>query len=304
VDPSGNIWSVEYNAPFVAFNGNPGVVIINDAISYFGFSNLAADGYGNVYAIGNDYNPYLLTQSGGVIYGTQIPGIQKRLVGITVGPANTVTAFDSSGNIWQTTNYRNWTQIAAQFPAQAITADDNGALWATSSSDGGVWKYSGGSWNQYRGTGVQISVGPVAANRAYNMDVVNVLSPGSGVHNFQYTLGTGLGAQQAPPRRYAATVTVSGLTYSHTTKLFTGTLTVTNNTVTPITDQLAVVFRGLSPGVTVANNPLTYQDLPFVAMPTVTLQPGASTSTEVQFSDPNLVNINYSTEVFAYVAGS
>jgi hypothetical protein len=136
------------------------------------------------------------------------------------------------------------------------------------------------------------------------VDVVYVLDNVGNIHSLGFEMASGLGLQASPPRRYAATVSVSGLTFDHATQLFTGTLTVTNNTASPITDQLAVVYQGLPQGVTVANNPLTYQQLPFTLMPSVTLQPGDSVSTQVQFSDPNLVHINYQTEIFAYVAGS
>ena len=302
VAPSGTIWALS-SGLIILPNGE-----IIRTQGYSGtFKDIASDPSGTIYAVGSDGNPYIISGSGSSIYATQIPNTQHDFTAITAGPANTITAVDLAGSIWQTSNYYSssaWHTISASFKANSITADDVGGLWATSSPDNGVWKLAGGSWTRYRGVGTQVSVGPIPSNLGYNLDLAYTLSPDSTIHSFRYSLSTGLGAQAPPPKRYAATVSVSGLTFNHATQLFTGTLTVTNNTGSPITDQLAVVFQGLPQGVAIANNPLTYQQLPFILMPSVSLQPGESTSTQVQFSNPNLVHINYLTQVFAYVAGS
>lgn len=307
VDPSGTFWTCLGSQIFI--NGSALTMLVNGQFSFgfFDIVDIASDPYGAIYAVGSDGNPYFVTHDASAINLTQIPNTQHNFKAITAGPANTITAIDASGSIWQTSNYyssSSWHTISAAFKANSITADNAGGLWATSSSDGGVWQLAGGSWTRYRGNGVQVSVGPIPAYLGYDLGIVYTLSPDNSVHSFRYNLSTGLGAQAPPPKRYAVGVSVSGLTFNHATQAFTGTLTVTNTSGSVITDQLAVVYQGLPQGVTVANNPLTYQGLPFTLMPTVTLQPGDTTSMQVQFSDPNLVHINYQTQVFAYVAGS
>ena len=199
-----------------------------------------------------------------------------------------------------------WAEGGPTLPADVSLADviyeNDSPLTNSSIPYSRVWSFIGGNWGPpYRQDGVQISAGGTGNNK---VNVVYALSHDGLLHNLPYNTSTGLGAQAPPPRQYAASVSVSGLSFNHARQVFTGTLTVTNTTGSPITDQLAVTFDGLPEGVTVANNPLTYQELPFILMPTVTLQPGDSTSTQVEFSNPNLVRINYLTEVYAYVAGS
>lgn len=314
VDGIGRFWTIDSN-------GNIGLEGATSTIQGIQFKDITIGTDGAVYALSTTGDPYAVYSSNQV-YVTSValvPGIHN-LISIAAGPANTLTAADTSGTVWRYASNGNWTNLKnnpSYFSASSVTVDEAGNVWATEREKSlttiprpltnssipysRVWRLASNNWSPYRQDGVQVSAGGGGTN---NIDVVYALSHDGQLHNLRYNLSTGLGAQAPPPRRYAASVSVGGLTFNHATQLFTGTLTVTNNTGSPITDQLAVVFQSLSQGVAVANNPLTYQNLPFILMPTVTLQPGDSTSAQVQFSNPNLVNINYLTQVFAYLAGS
>ena len=153
--------------------------------------------------------------------------------------------------------------------------------------------------------GVGTSEPALTPGSASGTDTLYVTDKSGNTHSLTYGVGTGSNQGQAPPpKRYAPQITVSGLTFNHATQVFSGTLTVTNDTGSEITDQLAVLFVGLPSGVTIANNPLSYEGEPFVLMPPGTLQAGASVSTQVQFKNPELSKITYSNIVYAYVTGS
>ncbi len=316
VDPSGLFWTIDSGGNITQWP-----LGFSWTVSGIQFKDIAAGTDGAIYALSTTGNPYQLyvNPANFTLSYSSVPGLQN-LTAIAAGPSNTLTAVDASGTVWRYTANGNWTNLnnnPLYFRASSVTVDDAGNVWATerertqitiprpltnsSIPSSRVWKLAAGNWSPVRQDGIGVSAGTGGAN---NVDVVYALSHDGQLHSFRYNLSTGLGAQAPPPKRYAATVSVSGLTFNHATQLFTGTLTVTNNTGSPITDQLAVVFEGLPQGVTIANNPLTYQQLPFTLMPSVSLQPGDSTSAQVQFSNPNLVNINYLTQVFAYVTGS
>ncbi len=316
VDPSRFFWTINSSGGITEFPFG-----FSWTVSGIQFQDIAAGMDGAIYALSTAGDPYQLyvNQANFTLSYSAVPGIHN-LISIAAGPANTLTAADTSGTVWRYASNGNWTNLnnnPSNFRASSVTVDEAGNVWATQREStletiprpltnssipySRVWRLAAGSWSPYRTDSVQVSAGAGGAN---NVDVIYALSHDGELHNLRYNLSTGLGAQAPPPRRYAATVSVSGLTFNHATQLFTGTLTVTNNTGSPITDQLAVVFQGLPQGVTIANNPLTYQELPFILMPSVSLQPGESTSAQIQFSNPDLVHINYLTQVFAYVTGS
>lgn len=310
VDPSGAVWILDNTGNLSKLGAN-GVFTPN--VSPVLLQDIAVDGITkNLWSIYQGA-PLTGSQSGnGSISWAPTFGINDA---VKIAANNSIVAvLDSHGNLFQYQGNGSWTALKQPFTATSVAVDDSGHIWATQSKlalgrfpgyvpvpTSGVWNEQNGIWTQWRSSGVQVATGFSSSG----LDTAYVVDENGNAHNVYFAVNaSGTGLQAPPPKRYAATVSVSGLTFNHATQLFTGTLTVTNNTDSPITDQLAVVFQGLSQGVTIANNPLTYQQLPFILMPSVTLQPGDSTSTQVQFSDPNLVHINYLTEVFAYVAGS
>ena len=318
-DPSGGVWALDVSGVNLTYVDASGKVI-KTATSNNPIQDIAVSSDGTLWAIRIDGVPVQSTSTslgGLVINWTPVPGTDG-LVGINnsvrIAANNSVVAvLSSNGNIFVYSGNKQWGIVTFPFVPTSIAVDDNGSVWETQApkavgaytgytplASTGLWVARSTGRQQFRTDGVQVATG----YKSPGVDVVYVLDNVGNIHSLGFEMASGLGLQASPPRRYAATVSVSGLTFDHATQLFTGTLTVTNNTASPITDQLAVVYQGLPQGVTVANNPLTYQQLPFTLMPSVTLQPGDSVSTQVQFSDPNLVHINYQTEIFAYVAGS
>jgi hypothetical protein len=85
----------------------------------------------------------------------------------------------------------------------------------------------------------------------------------------------------------AIPVTASGLTYSRVTRTYSGTVTITNNTSSPITGPYYVVLENLTAGATLTGSDVTtYDTYPAVLVLAsgATLQPGQSASAPVAFT--------------------
>lgn len=253
---------------FVTIDSSGNIEVPNGSVIAPGiqFKDIAVGTDFALYGLSTTGNAYQISPTG--LYSSTafpIPGINN-IVSIAAGPAGTLTAVDASGTVWRYTSNGNWSNLnnipnnaPSDFLASSVTVDEAGTVWATERESSvsiirrpltsfvipfsKVWSLVNGNWLKYREDGVQISAGASGTN---GVEVVYALSRDGLLHSLRYSPSTGLGAQTRPPRRYAASVSVSGLTYNHATKLFTGTLTVTNNTASPITDQLAVVFQRLS----------------------------------------------------------
>jgi len=87
-------------------------------------------------------------------------------------------------------------------------------------------------------------------------------------------------------------VTSSGFLYSRATGKFSGTLTLTNTGATAISGQVAVTLNNLTTGVTLANATGTNNGFPYISS-AVSLNPGASTTIPVQFTNPSNAIINF-----------
>ncbi len=310
-DPSGNVWILDDTGFLFRLNAD-GSVSNNLPMSLLELQDIAIDNKGTLYAIlrGFDLPMYYSNDQWQVLSGLNNA--------VRIAAKNGVVAvLDTNGNVQQYQGNGTWAPLNQPFKATSVAVDDNGFVWATQAEQAvgaytgytpvptsGLWARFGNVWQQFRTDGVQVAIGAsIGGNKPF--DVVFVMDKNGNMHNLEHQLFPSVNQGQAPPpQRYAPQVTVSGLTFSHATQLFTGTLTVTNNTGTAITDQLAVLFEALPSGVTIANNPLTYQGEPFILMPPGTLEPGASVSTQVQFKDPNQTRITYSNIVYAYVSGS
>jgi hypothetical protein len=94
--------------------------------------------------------------------------------------------------------------------------------------------------------------------------------------------------------------TASGLGYNRRTKLFGGSITLTNNGTTPLSGELKIVFTGLPAGVVLANaSGYTANGDPYILIDLATpLAPGQSISFSVFFSNPNFVLFSYSLKMF------
>jgi RHS repeat-associated protein len=105
----------------------------------------------------------------------------------------------------------------------------------------------------------------------------------------------------APNVTSQVNTTGSGLIRNRATGLFGGTVTLTNIGSTTLTGQLEFVFMGLPTGVTLANaSGYTSGGNPYILVNLLngTLAPGQSVTFTVQFSNPNLLSIQYFWTIF------
>ena len=101
-----------------------------------------------------------------------------------------------------------------------------------------------------------------------------------------------------PPSQIATTA--SGLLYSRVSKVYTGTLTLTNISGTAISGPLQIVFTLLPSGVTLSNATGSFSGSPFLTVPgAVSLAPGASVTVPVRFSDPSNTRITFTPVVYS-----
>jgi probable HAF family extracellular repeat protein len=91
-------------------------------------------------------------------------------------------------------------------------------------------------------------------------------------------------------------VATTGLIYSRASKHFTGTMTVTNISQSAITGTLVVQLNNLASGVTLVNATGTSNGTPYINQ-AASLNPGASISIPLVFSDPSTVLITFDTTI-------
>ena len=94
-------------------------------------------------------------------------------------------------------------------------------------------------------------------------------------------------------------ITATGLGHNRATKLFAGTLTVTNTSTSSIAAPLQVMLNGLPAGVTLTNaTGTTIEGSPYITLNSA-LPAGASVKLSVLFSDPGNATISYAPKVFS-----
>jgi hypothetical protein len=96
----------------------------------------------------------------------------------------------------------------------------------------------------------------------------------------------------------SAKVTQSGFTLNRTNGLWTGTVTFTNVSNTPLNGTLLFRLDGLTGGVTLANATAIQDAYPVLALPVASLAPGASVSATTSFMNPNRVAIGYRPQLY------
>jgi hypothetical protein len=97
---------------------------------------------------------------------------------------------------------------------------------------------------------------------------------------------------QAPP---PIPVTTSGFAYSRVTRTFNGTITITNNSSSPISGPIYVLLQGLPAGVSVASASTSFNGYPAVLALSLSamLNPGQSSSVPISFNNPGFLNITF-----------
>jgi hypothetical protein len=96
----------------------------------------------------------------------------------------------------------------------------------------------------------------------------------------------------------SAKITQSGFTLNRTNGLWTGTVTFTNVSTTPLNGTLLFRLDGLTGGVTLANASAIQDAYPVLALPVASLAPGASVSATTSFVNPNRVLIGYRPKLY------
>jgi len=91
---------------------------------------------------------------------------------------------------------------------------------------------------------------------------------------------------------------ISGLTYQRKTKIFQGTVQITN-TGRDIAGPLQVELDNLPAGITLVDATATHNGNPYITAATGGLPSGQSVTIPVQFSNPGLVGLNYNVALFS-----
>jgi hypothetical protein len=91
----------------------------------------------------------------------------------------------------------------------------------------------------------------------------------------------------------------AGLGYNRGTKLFSGSLTVTNTSSSTIAAPVQLLLQGLPTNVTLSNaTATTVEGSPYITL-TSALAPGASVKVPLQFSAPMTAQITYTPKVYS-----
>jgi len=109
--------------------------------------------------------------------------------------------------------------------------------------------------------------------------------------------GTAITASQLTDITPQVLVSTTGFIYSRASKLYTGTMTVTNPGTNPITGPIAVSLNNLSSGVTLSNASGQYNGFPYVYQ-NLSLLSGGSISFPLQFSNPSNALIGFSALIY------
>jgi hypothetical protein len=101
-----------------------------------------------------------------------------------------------------------------------------------------------------------------------------------------------------PPSKVAPTV--SSLTYSHVSRTFNGTVTITNISGNTISGPFRILLKRLTAGVALANATGVSSGSPYLTVPDIaSLASGQSATVSVQFHDPSFGPINFTPAVYA-----
>jgi hypothetical protein len=127
------------------------------------------------------------------------------------------------------------------------------------------------------------------------------VDPNSGNGHITITSINGVAVPPIIPPTQVST-TASGLAYSRVSKTFVGTLTIKNIGASTITTTTGfqLVLNSLPAGVTLANSMGTFNQCPYITIPTLrSIVPGQSVTVAVQFSNPSNAVINFTPEFYA-----
>jgi hypothetical protein len=124
------------------------------------------------------------------------------------------------------------------------------------------------------------------------------VDPGSGTGGVTITSINGVQFPDVVPAS-SITTTASGLAYSRVTRTFDGTVTITNISSSAISGPLQILFLGLTTGVTLQNATENLSGTPYLTVPVTSLQPGQSTTVNVQFQNPSNATVDFSPVIYS-----
>ena len=94
-------------------------------------------------------------------------------------------------------------------------------------------------------------------------------------------------------------ITTSAFVYSRLTKIFSGTVTVSNTSAITLNGPLSVVLTGLTAGVTALNATGSTASGPYYTFDLLPLLPGQSATFGVGFSDPSNARIGFTPKTYS-----
>ena len=176
-----------------------------------------------------------------------------------------------------------------------VNADGTATIWATTSTVSNNADQGADPNLLVSITDLLANTSPAAAS-GEQFTIVKAAKYGEVLRGVAFTPGS-----TAPPAPGNIVVTSSALVYSRATKDYTGTLTITNNSSSPISGEVVVALTGLTTGVTLNGNPPTFDGSPAVIFPAGTLNPGQSASQPISFSDPSNARIVFTPVIIPVV---
>ncbi|HME05777.1 MAG TPA: hypothetical protein VKG25_01955 [Bryobacteraceae bacterium] len=164
-----------------------------------------------------------------------------------------------------------------------VNADGTATIWAITSTVSANGDQGADPNELVEITDVIANTNPAAAAQE-QFTIVRSAGYGEVLRGIAFTPGTS--AQPAPA---AYPVTSSGFAYSRAGKTYSATLTIANNTNSPVSGPISVALAGLPQGASVVNATSTVSGMPAVQIVAsgTALNPGQSASTKVLLSDPS-----------------
>ena len=170
-----------------------------------------------------------------------------------------------------------------------VNADGTVSIWAITSTVSGSGDQGADPNRLVKISDVLLNTDPAVGGR----ESFVTLKPGKFgevLRGISFTPGTPV----STPSQIAYPVTSSGLTYNPFQKIYSGTITVRNNTGSVVAGPIYVQLQGLNAAIIVSGAIENdgYKSV-LVVSPGAALKPGASATAAVLFSDPTNVPISY-----------
>ncbi len=273
-------------------------------------SAVSADGVGNAYFVGSAYSPAIpvtsnafqstLGGTSGVAYNAYVAKIPSDFPEATLSA--TSVSFGSSA-LHVTASPQSVTLTNTGYAPLTI----NGfSIAGPNSSDFVITGNNCPVPTLTLGIGdaciINMTFTPTIA--ALETATLNVASNAAGTPTPQTTAtltGTGL-STPPPPTNITSSVSfrATGLAYSRVSKIFNGSITVTNTSGGTLTGPFQLVFTALPAGVALLNASGIYNGSPYITLPSITtLAAGQTVTGNLQFTDLSMTTITFTPQVYA-----